>query len=271
MKKNIGIVGLAIFALALLSVFIYSCKKTDLTTPNQQVSLFGAAGSVTSYLIPNDPTSTLKIGLGLTKVAEKDINITFSVSSPTGAVEGSQYTISSKTIKIAAGKIVDTVSLKGIFAGYPTGRRDTLVFKITGGDVPALIGSDVYTVILQKFCPLDMSAFSGNFKVLADGWQDYAIGDIIPLTVSADTVKFYYPTTYLQKPLLVRVDPNTFATSVALQTYGGYSTGGTVYSAKSVAGANSVVIPCDKIISVELSHSSAAGSYGNYIIRLQKQ
>ena len=168
MKNKMGLLSLTAGLLSVLSAVVISCKKDKVITPDQTVSLFGAGGSTSSYLIPDDPNSVFKIGLGITKPSNTDRTITFSITSPTGAVEGSQYTVSSKTITIPAGKVVDSVSLKGIFAGYPTGRRDTLVFKITGGDIPALVGSDVYKVVMQKFCPLNMSVFSGDFEVVAD-------------------------------------------------------------------------------------------------------
>ncbi|RYF37974.1 MAG: hypothetical protein EON97_00190, partial [Chitinophagaceae bacterium] len=251
MKNKFGLLSLTAGLATLVSVAMIGCKKDDVTTPDQTVALFGAGGTTATYLVPEDPNSIFKIGLGITKPANTDRTITFSVTSPTGAVEGSQYTVSTKSLTIPAGKVVDSVSLKGIFGGYPTGRRDTLVFKITGGDIPALVGSDVYKVVLQKFCPLDMSVFSGDFEVLQDGWEDYFPGDVVPLSVNGNTITFSYPTVYLPKPLLINVNPTTFATSVASTDIGGYSQGGRVYSAKSVAGANSVVIPCDKIVSVE--------------------
>src|SRR5690349_13645761 len=137
MKHKIGLLSLTAGLLSVLSVAVVSCKKDKVTTPDQTVSLFGAGGTTATYLVPDDPNSTFKIGLGITKASDAPRNITFTVTSPTGAAEGSQYTVSTKTVTIPAGKVVDSVSLKGIFAGYPTGRRDTLVFKITGGDIPA--------------------------------------------------------------------------------------------------------------------------------------
>lgn len=256
----------------LLSIFsiLYGCKKDKVVTPDQAVSLFGAGGTTSTYLVPDDSNSVFKIGLGLTKPASSDKSITFSITSPTGAVEGAQYTVSSKTITISTGKVVDSVSLKGIFGGYPTGRRDTLVFKITGGDIPALIGSDVYKVVLQKFCQLDMGIFFGNFEVLQDDWVDYFPGDVVPLSGNGNVVSFDYPTPFNHQPLLINVNPATFATSVALTAFGSYSSTGSIYSAKSVAGANSVVIPCDKIIKVELNFSSGASNFGNGILSLRK-
>ncbi len=271
MKNKISSLLFAGGLLFSFTILMYSCKKDTVVTPDQTVALFGAGGTTSTYLVPADPNSVFKIGLGVTKASNVDRTITFSISSPSGAVEGTQYTVSSKSVVIPAGKVVDSISLKGIFDGYPTGRRDTLIFKITGGDIPALVGSDVYNLVLQKFCPLDMSIFSGDFEVLQDDWVDYFPGDIVALSVTGNVVSFDYPTPFNHLPLLINVDPATFATSVAPTAFGAYSSGGRIYSAKSVAGANSVVIPCDQIIKVELNFFSGASNYGNAVLMLRKK
>lgn len=272
MKNKISIyLGFALF-FSFLAIVLYSCKKDKVVTPNQELSLFGAGGTTTSYLVPEDPNASFKIGLGITKPAPVDRQITFSVTSPTGAEEGTHYTISSKSVTIPAGKVVDSVALKGIFANYPTGRRDTLVFTITGGDVPAMNGSNTYKVVLQKFCPLDMSEFEGDFEVLDDDWQDFFAGDIVPLTVDGDTIIFYYPTSCDIQPLKIVVNPETFVTSLAQTAFGRYTCpSGTNYTAKSAVSASNVVIPCDKIVSVMINFGTTGGSnYGNFLLRLRK-
>jgi hypothetical protein len=255
----------------LLSIGFLSCKK-DNTINTPVLSEFATPTFVGTYSVADDPSSVYKIPVGITTVSDKPRTITFSVSSPTGAVEGQQYNLGTTTIVIPAGTAQDSISLKGIFAGYPSGRKDTLVFKITGGDVPALVGADVYKVVLKQFCPLDMSIFSGDFEVIKDDWQDYLPGDVVQLSVSGNTVSFDYPTSFMHKPLLIKVNPTTFATSVSATAFGGYSNGGTVYSCKSVPGANSVVVPCDETISVLLDFYDDAGNdYGNGLLKLQKQ
>lgn len=258
-----------LFFVVVSVIFAFSCKKADIAIPQEQVH-FMSTGTI-SYPVQEDPNSVFKFGIGLTTPAKTDRNITFSITSPTGALEGQQYTIASKNITIPAGEVIDSITLKGIFDGFPSGRRDTLVFTITGGDVPALIGSDVLKVVLQKFCPLDMSIFNGDFEVLQDDWEDYFPGDVVTLSASGNTVSFDYPTPYNHQPLLITVNPTTFATSVPLTSFGRYSAAGTIYTAKSVAGVNSVVVPCDETISVVLAFGSTGGAnYGNGLLKLRK-
>jgi hypothetical protein len=251
------------------SLIMPGCKKPGLTTPNQEVASFSKTSD--SYLITNSSTSVYKIAVGLTAIPNADRKITFTVSSPSGAVNGQQYTLGSTTITIPAGKTVDSIAVKGLFSGYASGRKDTLIFKITGGDVKSMSGSDQFTLYLQKVCPLNMSDFSGNFEVLDDWWQDYFPGDVVSLTVSGNTILFDYPTAYNHQALPIVVNPTTLATSVVLTAFGRYSASGTNYTAKSVPGVYSAVVPCDKIISVELSFGSTGGAnYCGGILKLRK-
>ena len=150
------------------------------------------------------------------------------------------------------------------------GRKDTLIFTITGGDAPILPGAGVYKVVLQQFCPLDMSIFSGDFEVVEDDWQDYFPGDIVQLSVDGNTVSFDYPTSYMHKPLLIKVNPSTFATSVDFTDFGGYAPGGDIYSCQSIPGSNSVVVPCDETISVLLEFYQGSDDYGAGLLKLRK-
>lgn len=269
MRKKIVLFSIASLLAISSSLIITSCKKQGITTPNQEK--VGFAKSSDSYLITNDPNSIYKIPVGITAIPNADRKITFTVSSPSGAVSGQQYTLGSTTVTIPAGKTVDSIAVKGLFSGYAGSRKDTLIFKITGGDVKPMAGSDQFTLYLQKVCPLNMSDFSGNFEVLEDWWQDYYSGDVVTLTVSGNTIFFDYPTAYNHQSLPIVVNPTTLATSVVSTAFGRYSATGTNYTAKSVSGANSVVVPCDKIISVELSFGSTGGAnYGGGLLKLRK-
>jgi hypothetical protein len=272
MKYNFFKSLLAIGLVVGMGFAINACKKNDGIKVAPQAVLFASAGTAGSYQIANDPNSVYKIPVGITAPSNSDVTIDFSITSPSGAAEGTQYTIAKKSVTIKAGTTVDSIPIKGLFSGYSSTRRDTLVFKITSTSLPTVSGSNSFTLIMQQFCPLVMSDFAGDFTVLVDQWEDYLPGDVIPVTVSGNTISFYFATApdATQKPIVIKVDPNTFATSVDQVAYGHYGSP-TIYSAKSVTSAGNVVVPCDKKITVTLNHTSAAGSYGNFIISLQKK
>ncbi len=148
-------------------------------------------------------------------------------------------------------------------------------FPTTGKSYASGVVAQPGATPTQKFTTkveFNAADFNGNFVVVEDEWADYKAGDIVPLTlVSPTEVSFKYavdPGT--AQPIVMKVDPNTLAVSVAKQYYGSY--GGSQVYAQSVSGAASVASPCDKTISVRLQHSSPSGTdYGSYTIKFKKQ
>ncbi len=264
----------------LILISVVSCKKNNVVVDQDPIIPMEAARFLMVPTASNNyynynilevpsPGSTFKIPVGVTTVSNVDRKVQFTYTS-NRAVAGTQYTAPTE-LTIKAGQTIDTLTVQGLFSGYPTGRIDTLKIKITSG--AGFINKNSYQdslmLIMKKTCPVVVADFAGDFKVLFDGWQDYAVGDIVPLTVSGDTIMFKYLASNAV-PIKVLVNRATGVTSVAKQVYGRY--GATeIYSAQSVAGsAANIVNPCDKIFSVELNHTSPLGNYGNYVIRLQK-
>ena len=161
MKNKFNSLFTFVAVLVFTTFFLSSCQKDKIITPNTTASLF--ASTEGSYFITSDPNTAFKIPLGITRVPDKSITIELTVSSPSGAVEGQQYELSSHTITIPANQTVDSVTLNGIFSAYTSGRRDTVIFTISGGDVPSLVGSNVYTLILQAYCDVDLDSFVGAY------------------------------------------------------------------------------------------------------------
>ena len=278
MKKNLIKI---FFFTGLVLISITSCKKNNVVLDQAPLIPLEAARFLMVPTVSNNyynfdilktpsPGTVYNLPVGVTTVSNVDRKVSFTITSRTAAA-GVQYTAPAELI-IKAGKALDTLKIQGLFAGYPSGRKDTLKIKITSG--AGFIDKNAYQdsvmLVMKKACPLDMAEFAGNFVVLQDAWADYGAGDVIPLTVSGDTVMFkYFANDAVPIKILVNKTNNT--TSVAKQVYGRY--GATeVFSCASVAGSSSNFIdPCDRIISVNLNHTSPLGNYGNFVIRLQKQ
>ncbi len=265
-----------IYFSVLLLVVMAGCTKSDqsnIVIPAAEVHFLSATKNV-GYPVRNAPLDSFVVQVGTTNVSNVDRTVSFNITSPTGAVKGTDYNVVSpstgNTVVIPAGKAVGSIKIHGIFSAYAAGKRDTLVFTLAQPSLPVSKFSDTVNLILQRFCDIVPADFSGNFKVLLDEWADYSVGDIIPLTVSGDTVMFRYFAS-AAVPIKILVNKTTGVTSVAKQVYGRY--GPTeVFSCASVAGsAFNTVNACDKIIGVNLNHTSPLGNYGNYAIRLQKQ
>jgi hypothetical protein len=148
--------------LMVLAVAFASCEKDNkIVTPN--LAEFASDATLGKYYINDDPNTVFKIPVGFTTVSNVARTINFTVSSPTGAVEGQQYTLGTTSITIPAGTAVDSIALKGLFGGYAGGRKDTLVFTIAGGDASPFLGDEVYKVVLQQRCDVVLDDLLGLY------------------------------------------------------------------------------------------------------------
>jgi hypothetical protein len=166
--------NIAFAFLFFMTLLVLSCKKQE-TLIAPSAAEFTAATNTATYFIQNTPGSVYKIPIGVTSASKSDRTIKFTVSSPTGAVAGSQYTIGSNSVTIPAGKVVDSIAVNGLFAGYSTvGRRDTLVFTITGGDVPPSIYGNMFKLVMLKSCDVVAANLVGNYANSTDTYNGAA-------------------------------------------------------------------------------------------------
>src|SRR6476620_1848155 len=98
----------------LLIAFGAGCKKSnDVIIPptaahfmNQTFGIYFVTGPGVVYNLP----------IGVTTVSDKDRTVNISVSSPTGAVQGTHYTID--PVVIHAGKAIDSMTIHGAYNLY---------------------------------------------------------------------------------------------------------------------------------------------------------
>ena len=146
-----------------LTVFltgVIGCKKTEITIPPLQGHFTDTTGS---YLVKDDPNTEYKIPVGLTTTVNTETSVTISVSSPSNAQSGIQYTILNPTVIIPAGKALDYIKVKGIYSGFPLGanRRDTLIFTISSGRTGDF--NQRYTLIMQGACDVKLNNLLGAY------------------------------------------------------------------------------------------------------------
>jgi len=165
-------------------VTIISCdKKKDILKAPAYAEFATPLVSNIKYFVKNDPNSQFKIPIGITNISNVDRKIIIKDSSRK-AVNGTQYTIESTTITIPAGKAADSIVLKGIYAGYPVGRVDTLFLKIVGGDVPANAYNATYSVILQGYCDVVPADLVGDYTQVTDNITGYGSSPQGPYTAT---------------------------------------------------------------------------------------
>ena len=155
MKKINYIISGSIGLLVVLGCLFIGCKKDNvLVVAPAQAHFVGAKSQ--SYSILTNPATPYKITVGTTDVSTSDRTITFKVSSTTGAVSGTHYTlsgVSGNTVVIPAGKATADITVQGIFAPYNgTGRKDLLEFVLSSPSVDPAKFSDTVRLQLRGPC-----------------------------------------------------------------------------------------------------------------------
>lgn len=184
---------IGIFGMSLL--YLVSCKKNNLVVDKDIVapayvkfSTIKGDDSVGTYYIKST-NIPFKLPIGVTDVTNADRTINFTYTSPTGAVSGTQYTAPSSVV-IKAGQALDSLSITGLFAGYPLSTRiDTLVIAISGGDVPASAYKGKYRLVLRKYCDVTLPDFYGKYTKSWDngfgtGYGPYSMSVVTGSAVS---------------------------------------------------------------------------------------
>jgi len=251
MKKNI--LKCLLPGVFILSIII-SCKKNNLVVDNE-VTPPPFAKFLTSTPLRFDVTSTntkLKIPVSVTNVSATDRTVTISVTSPSGAQSGIQYTTSTSVV-IPAGKTIDSILVSVIYSAYQSGRKDTLIFTIVDGDVKASAYNNKYTLYLFGPCSESetvLSSLQGDYDNTIenyDGGTPYgpyttAISSVTQLTPTTGTVVVTNIFDYGWNPITFTLDwTDPLNTKVTLVEQSGIGDAGTLDP--SLAGADITVRP----------------------------
>jgi hypothetical protein len=172
MIKNIS--RLLPFAIVALLVTWYGCKKdaNNVTVPPEQAHFMNQ--STGSYII-SAPGVTYKIPIGLTTPSSSARTVTVSVTSPTGAIQGTHYTLNKTTFTIPAGQVIDTLVVTGNYSLYTTARKDSLYFTIQGTDKGSSVAASDYNSVFKLYMrgpcseleindPGALNSFLGDYK-----------------------------------------------------------------------------------------------------------
>jgi hypothetical protein len=169
-------------------------------------------------------------------------------------VEGDEFTIGAD-VTIQDGTKFNAFSENGIT--YAPG-----IFNMPGSSPELiLVGANICF-----FDPADFTA--GDYEVIVDEWVDYVPGTIIPVAKIDDTHYSFEYAADNANPIIMEIDPNTNAVTVAPVMYGDY--GGAQVTARSVEGSE--VDPCDVSFHLILNHNAPdfGGDLGDYAITLRK-
>lgn len=270
MIKNIRYGILALLAL----IATMGCEKEKLSIPPSYIHFDFI--HTADYYITQDGKSSFKIMVGLTAAAEVDRTVDIFITSPTGAKEGQQYTVNKKSVTIPAGQTVDSIIVKGLYAGFDGGRRDSLVLSLTGGNASPMPEAMTYTLVMQQYCDVSLSMFDGEYMA-----QDYYEGspDGSPYPVYLTPVGSTGPTSGTISldglwgapvPFNVKLDwsnPSSFTTEVPTQAWATHPNYGPMTIRPSGKGSFS---SCTNTLRIEYEVTVSAGSFGKMFTILTK-
>ena len=182
MKKHL----LYAFLVATSLVF-YSCEEQENITfdnVNGQTMVQFTGNAVT---LPVEPTgvSSTDITVTVTTVSNQDRTLSLEIDASSTAT-ANQYSLTD--IIIPAGEYSGTGQLTGNYANIPATGQVSVVINLTGIQGATTTQSNaVYTVLLERFCPLVITDFYGTYAQLG-GFDGAAPGARVDATVSAGPV-----------------------------------------------------------------------------------
>lgn len=244
----------------LLATIMGSCDKTkpyDIITPPPEVHFVGDATQ--SYSLDTSTVGPQTITVGTTDVSSQDRTVTYSVSSPTGAVTGTQYTLTpAGTVVIPAGKATANITVQGNYSSYTSGRKDTLIFSLGEPSIKVAPFLNSVKLVLKGPCfdgDVTLSDMSGSYANSTDPDDPvYAVkvsnltttsattgtGSINNLWAAGGTVTINFDWT----------DPTNIQVSVPRQNIGADYAAGQPISVRTTPGAKSTFSVCNQTITL---------------------
>jgi hypothetical protein len=148
---------ISLIAVVALTFMLGSCDKTqpyDVEVPPAQAHFVGKAIQVYKAETANVPVYNVVVGT--TDVATTDRTVTYKVTSPSGAVGGTQYTIASGnetgTVTIKAGEAIANIPVQANYNSYINGRKDTLIFTLQEPSVKPAGFMDTVKLVVRGAC-----------------------------------------------------------------------------------------------------------------------
>lgn len=202
--KLINKLGLVMF-LAAFSFMLNSCDKTklyDTTIPASEVHFVGAASRTIQVVDTINPVPVFNLQVGTTDVSSVDRVVTYNVTSPSGAVVGTSYTIAtgapSGTVTIPAGQAIATIPIQAIHDAYPIDKIDTLVVYLSEPSIKPSTFQDTVKIYIKG--PSSSSCQEEN-PVIANLMGDYATSEVFSgnpaynYTTTVSSTEILSPTT----------------------------------------------------------------------------
>jgi len=274
--------------IVLLATIMGSCDKTkpyDIITPSPEVHFVGDATQ--SYTLDTSTVGPQTITIGTTNVSSQDRTVTYSVSSPTGAVTGTQYTLTpTGTLVIPAGKATADITVQGNYSSYTSGRKDTLIFSLSEPSVKVASFLNSVKLVLRGPCfdgDVTLSDMSGNYANSTDPDDPVYAVKVSNLTTTSATTGTGSINNLWDAGGTVTInfdwtDPTNIQISIPRQSIGVDYAAGQPISIRTTRGAKSTFSVCNQTITlvtdliVENYFGPGQGALyaGNYVMKIKR-
>jgi hypothetical protein len=185
--------SISCLAFIVLSIVVVSCEKTEVTIAPSQAHFVG--DEIQIYSIEVDPAPVYNVVVGATNVADQDRTVTYTITSPTGAVAGTHYTLGSPgSVVIPAGQSTANIDVHGIYSAYTSGRKDTLIITLQDPELTPAEFENTVRLVLRGTCfegDVDLNALLGDYNKTNETFGTTPYG---PYTTSISSVNQLTPT-----------------------------------------------------------------------------
>jgi hypothetical protein len=262
---------------SLLLVGLAACEKEvneDIVTPAEAVK-FATNNLTGTYSITSNPNTQYVIPVGFTTVSNVDRTVQLEYTVTGGMARGTHFD-APETITIPAGQATANLVVVGKYGAFPAGVTQTLTVKVKGGDAVVASYNNTYTLKMQKYCDVDINAFTGTYTA-----QDYYNGapdggpytvTITPGTATGTTgfvtmAGLWGVATPEVKVNMDWTDASAFKTTIPTAPW---YTHGTYGQVTIKADGNGTFSSCNNTITISYEATVSAGSFGKYKTTLTK-
>lgn len=187
--------------LAVFSFMLNSCDKSkvyDTIVPPSEIHFTSASLSIR---VGDDPTGTtnVPVGVGSTDVVSVDRTVGYTISSPSGAVLGTDFTAPNSsltgTLTIPAGQTIVNLPLQIINAAYAPGSIDTLEVYLSNPSF-GLVATfwDTLEIVVKGPCDLVNPEINDLRGIFANSVETFD-GDLSNYSTSVTSIQMLSPRT----------------------------------------------------------------------------
>lgn len=258
-----------LFVAFVMSFLIASCDAENITYEGESFLHFPVATSANIYVKKGSGSENITLKYGTINGVKGTHTVKLVVDTQKStAKEGVDFTIVNSTSEIKDGEVTGEFTVKALESGATLAGKK-VVFNLESSTLKNAVFSNAYTLNIALSCPFNQSFFNGNYKVVVDSWEDYVVGDVVPVQpgTAANQVKILATknpyiansaTAYMI--LTVNTDGTVTVTSNEAFDYGGANK-------FAITGSGRVDFCTGDIDLTTVNY----GNYKNYKLQLKKQ